>query len=91
VKTTDQLRTGTEKIKPVKLDTQVEGELSSIYNKKPKIYSAEDTLLRTNDGDVEIKVKIINTELTDVESKLFEERYFIPIERAESPRKVCPK
>jgi hypothetical protein len=57
-------------------------------NEKAMIYSEANSHFRADDSDVEIKV-VMNDELTDLESKLFEERYFIPIERAESPSKVC--
>jgi hypothetical protein len=61
---------------------------SQMKNEKAMIYSEANSHFRADDSDVEIKV-VMNDELTDLESKLFEERYFIPIERAESPRKVC--
>lgn len=73
--------------KQMKSDTDVQKK-PSICDEKPKksLCTLEDLLLQTDDGDIEIK--IANTDLTDAESKLFEERYFIPIEQAESCKKV---
>lgn len=76
--------------KDIKVDTKVKEESFSMYNERLKIHSEKNSHLK-NDGDVEIKVKIVNTQLSDAESKLLEERYFIPIECPESPSKVCNK
>ena len=72
----------------MKHHTKVKEESISMNNERLNVHSAKNSHLWT-DGDVEIKVKIMNTQLSDDESKLFEERYFIPIEPAESPSKVC--
>ena len=96
-KTRNEVRTAKGKIKPDQYsknqkNRQIASEKLDTRNKNeiPKMYSTEeDSPFKTGDGDVEIKVSIMNAELTDAESKLFEERYFIPIERPESPRKVC--
>ena len=73
----------------MKHHTKVKEKSISMNNERLySVYSAKNSHLWT-DGDVEIKVKIMNTQLSDDESKLFEERYFIPIEPAERPSKVC--
>lgn len=67
-----------------KLDTNHEDKTT--YNQR-KIFGKDQgsnvTFFRPRARDVEIKVKMINDELTDAESKIMEERYFIPIEPAE--------
>ena len=71
---------------PIRTERSFEGverKLSSTYKEKSM------TNHKCSDGDVEIPVKITDTELTDAELKLLEDRYFIPIQRPGSPIEVC--